>query len=65
MGPAEMDEVADMIVAVLTAAKAKPTGNGATSRAHYTLDPEVAAVTARRARDLLSAHPLYPGIALC
>ena len=64
MGTAEMDETADMIVAVLTAAEAKPTRDDATSRAQYTLAPEVAAAIAQRTRDLLSAYPLYPGIAL-
>jgi glycine hydroxymethyltransferase len=64
MGAAEMDEIADMIVTVLSATKPKPAKDGGTSRARYTLDPRVTGAVAQRAHDLLSVHPLYPGIAL-
>jgi glycine hydroxymethyltransferase len=64
MGAAEMDEIADMIVTVLSATAAAPATTGAPSRARYTLAPDVAAAVAQRAHDLLSTHPLYPGITL-
>jgi glycine hydroxymethyltransferase len=59
VGPAEMDEIAGLIVEVLQATS--PRG---TSRAAYDLDPPVGSATRQRASDLLAAHPLYPGITL-
>ncbi|HEY2640413.1 MAG TPA: glycine hydroxymethyltransferase [Streptosporangiaceae bacterium] len=64
MGPAEMDEIADMIVRVLAATTAASTDNGQPSRARYALDPGVAGAVRGRARDLLAAYPLYPEITL-
>jgi glycine hydroxymethyltransferase len=64
MGPAEMDEIADMIVRVLAATTAASTDNSQPSRARYALDPGVAGAVRGRARDLLAAHPLYPEITL-
>jgi glycine hydroxymethyltransferase len=64
MGTTEMDEIADMIIAVLGATTAKPTKTGGISRARYTLDPGVANGVSRRARQLLDAHPLYPAVNL-
>ncbi len=61
MGTTEMDEIADMVVAVLSATA--PTG-GRASRARYRLDPAIAGDSRRRAGDLLARHPLYPGIRL-
>jgi glycine hydroxymethyltransferase len=58
LGPAEMDEIAELITTVLTSTE--PGG----SRARYTLDAEVATKVAGRAGDLLAAHPLYPEIQL-
>ncbi|MGW4692096.1 glycine hydroxymethyltransferase [Kitasatospora cineracea] len=59
LGPAELDEVAELIHTVLTAAA--PVGS---SKAQYTLDEAVRDAVAKRAVDLLADHPLYPGIAL-
>ncbi|MFD1830737.1 glycine hydroxymethyltransferase [Streptomyces desertarenae] len=64
LGTAEMDEVADLIHTVLTAAEPGTTAAGAPSRARYELEPKVAESVAGRAADLLAGHPLYPGIDL-
>jgi glycine hydroxymethyltransferase len=59
-GPAEMDEIAEIITAALRATA--PAAAGA--RAKYTLDDRVAASSRERCAELLSRHPLYPGIQL-
>lgn len=59
MGPAEMDQIADMIVDVLKGT----TGNRA-SRARYSVDPGILERTRGRVDELLAAHPLYPGLEL-
>ena len=59
-GPAEMDEIAEIITAALRATA--PAAAGA--RAKYTLDHRVAASSRERCAELLSRHPLYPGIQL-
>jgi glycine hydroxymethyltransferase len=59
-GPAEMDEIAEIITVALRATA--PAAAGA--RAKYTLDDQVAVSSRARCADLLSRHPLYPGINL-
>ncbi|RAJ36904.1 glycine hydroxymethyltransferase [Kitasatospora sp. SolWspMP-SS2h] len=59
LGAAELDEVAELIHTVLTAAA--PVGS---SKAQYALDEAVRDSVAKRAVDLLADHPLYPGITL-
>jgi glycine hydroxymethyltransferase len=59
-GPAEMDEIAEIITAVLRATA--PAAAGA--KAKYTLDDRVAASSRERCAELLGRHPLYPGIQL-
>jgi glycine hydroxymethyltransferase len=59
-GPAEMDEIAEIITAALRATA--PAAAGA--KAKYTLDHRVAASSRERCAGLLSRHPLYPGIQL-
>jgi glycine hydroxymethyltransferase len=59
-GPAEMDEIAEIITAALRATA--PAAAGA--RAKYTLDHRVAASSRERCAELLGRHPLYPGIQL-
>jgi glycine hydroxymethyltransferase len=59
-GPAEMDEIAEIITVALRATA--PAAAGA--RAKYTLDDQVAVSSRARCADLLSRHPLYPGIQL-
>ena len=56
----EMDEIADIITAVLRST----TPDTATAKAKYRLDASVAATSRQRCADLLSRHPLYPGIEL-
>ena len=59
-GPDELDEVADVIVTALRAAKPAT----ATARAKYVLDPATAEACRRRCAELLARHPLYPEIQL-
>jgi glycine hydroxymethyltransferase len=59
-GPAELDEVADVIATTLAAT----TTASETSKAKFHLDPGVADEGRRRCADLLSRHPLYPEIQL-
>jgi glycine hydroxymethyltransferase len=64
MGTAEMDEIAELIVTVLTATDPLLTGSGAPSQANYVLAPGVSEAVSTRARELLAKYPLYPGINL-
>ncbi len=64
MGTAQMDEVADIIASVLTAAEAAPTATGGTSLAKFNLDPAMVDATRKRSADLLGNHPLYPTLGL-
>ena len=57
-GPDELDEIADIVAAVLGAT----TPAGAISKAKYVLDAKVAADSRDRCAELLGRHPLYPGI---
>jgi glycine hydroxymethyltransferase len=59
-GSGEMDEIADIITTALRAT----TPATATAKAKYMLDDRVAAQCRGRCADLLSRHPLYPGIEL-
>jgi glycine hydroxymethyltransferase len=59
-GAGEMDEIAGIITTALRAT----TPAAATARAKYVLDDQVAAECRARCADLLSRHPLYPGIEL-
>ncbi|PJN21479.1 serine hydroxymethyltransferase [Kitasatospora sp. CB02891] len=59
LGAAEFDEVADLIHTVLSTTSA-----AGSSKAQYLLDAGVRDAVAKRAVDLLSEHPLYPGITL-
>lgn len=59
-GTSEMDEIADIITTALHAT----TVPSAAAKAKYILDAQVAAGCRTRCADLLSRHPLYPGIEL-
>jgi glycine hydroxymethyltransferase len=63
MGPAEMDEVADLIAGVLSATEPASAASGP-SKAKYVLADGTADECHKRAADLLSRHPLYPTISL-
>ena len=60
MGTADMDEVADIICGVLTAAEATTTSKGEPSKAKFTMADDVRDGHRRRAAELLTANPLYP-----
>jgi glycine hydroxymethyltransferase len=59
MGPAELDEVADIMATALAA-----TTPQAGSKAKHQLDTSVAEACRARCADLLARHPLYPQIQL-
>jgi glycine hydroxymethyltransferase len=59
MGPAELDEVADIMATALAA-----TTPQAGSKAKHQLDTSVAEACRARCADLLSRYPLYPQIQL-
>jgi glycine/serine hydroxymethyltransferase len=62
-GPDELDEIADIFAAVLSAT-APAAASGGASKAKYVLDAKVAADSRDRCAELLGRHPLYPGIEL-
>ena len=64
LGVNEMDEVAELITAVLRETRPANDSAGKPSKAKYTLDDSVAAKIAGQASDLLSGFPLYPSITL-
>jgi glycine hydroxymethyltransferase len=63
-GAAEFDRVADLIVQVLAATTPTTTRSGATSQANYTITNGLAARVHDAANELLTHHPLYPGLDL-
>ena len=62
-GPAEMDEIADIITTALRATTAAPAPSGL-SQARYILDSRVAAACRNRCADILGRFPLYPHVQL-
>ncbi len=63
-GAAEFDRVAELVVDVLTSTTPGTTKSGSASKAAYALADGVAEKTHAAAAELLSAHPLYPGLDL-
>ena len=63
MGPAEMDEIADIICSVLAATE-PAAASGGPSKARYAVADGEAARGAARSAELLSRFPLYPSISL-
>jgi glycine hydroxymethyltransferase len=61
LGPGEMEEVADIISAGLSATS-PASGPKGLSQARYILDEVVAQSCRRRSAELLEKYPLYPGI---
>jgi glycine hydroxymethyltransferase len=61
--PEELDEIADIFAAVLSATTPAGSAGGA-AKAKYVLDAKVAADSRDRCAELLGRHPLYPGIEL-
>ncbi|MBV9796301.1 MAG: glycine hydroxymethyltransferase [Actinobacteria bacterium] len=59
MGPADLDEVADIMTTALAATTPQPG-----SKAKHQLDATVAEACRTRCADLLARHPLYPQIQL-
>jgi glycine hydroxymethyltransferase len=58
----DFDRVAELIVDVLRETVPTTTSAGTPSKAKYTLDPKVAQRVHDAADELLSTHPLYPGL---
>jgi glycine hydroxymethyltransferase len=63
-GGAEFDQVAEMIVEVLSSTTPGTTSAGAPSKATYQLADGVAERIRARSAELLEANPLYPGLEL-
>jgi glycine hydroxymethyltransferase len=65
MGPAEMEEIGDVICNVLTNAKpALVEKTGKPSKAQYKIDEKIIDRAQQRIKDLLGRYPLYPEIEL-
>jgi glycine hydroxymethyltransferase len=62
-GPAEMDEIADIITTALRATTAAPAPSGL-SQARYILDDRVAVACRNRSADILGRFPLYRHVQL-
>lgn len=63
-GPAEFDRVAELTIEVLRNTTPTPTAAGTPGKAKYTLADGVAEATRSASAELLTAHPLYPGLEL-
>jgi glycine hydroxymethyltransferase len=63
-GTADLDRVAELIVGVLSATAPAAAPSGGASKARYVLGDGVAERTHAAASELLSRHPLYPGLDL-
>ncbi|MEO3747283.1 glycine hydroxymethyltransferase [Plantactinospora sp. B5E13] len=63
-GVAELDEVADLLHAVLSATRPGAGPDGGVSKARYVVDAGVVQRVAGRAADLLGRHSLYPTVDL-
>ena len=64
MGPAEMTEIAELLVLVLGATQAEAGSDGAPSKAKFRTDPAAVAQAQERVAALLSSHQVYPEIDL-
>jgi glycine hydroxymethyltransferase len=64
LGTQEMDQIAELIHAVLGATRPGTTSAGAPSKASYQLEPGLSDRIHQEAADLLSGFPLYPNVDL-
>jgi glycine hydroxymethyltransferase len=64
LGTGEMDEIAGLIHAVLSAVRPGTTASGAPSKASYQLDAGLSSRIQQQAADLLAGFPLYPSVDL-
>jgi glycine hydroxymethyltransferase len=64
LGPAEMDQVAELITMVLTETQPGTAPDGNPSKAKHVLDDAIAIKVSRQATELVAAHPLYPAVEL-
>ncbi|MDR3069963.1 MAG: glycine hydroxymethyltransferase, partial [Propionibacteriaceae bacterium] len=63
-GAAEFDQVAELIVNVLTQTQPTATKDGLPGKAKYTIADGVANRTKDAAAELMGSFPLYPGLVL-
>jgi glycine hydroxymethyltransferase len=63
-GADDFDRVAELITDVLSATSPTATRDGSPSKARYAMDEGLADKTRAAAAELLTAHPLYPGLDL-
>jgi glycine hydroxymethyltransferase len=64
LGVGEMDQIAELIHAVLGQVRPGTTAAGAPSKASYQLDPGLSSRIQQEAGDLLAGFPLYPNVDL-
>jgi glycine hydroxymethyltransferase len=64
LGVGEMDQIAELIHAVLGQVRPGTTAAGARSKASYQLDPGLSSRIQQEAGDLLAGFPLYPSVDL-
>ena len=64
MGPDEMREIAKLLHGVLKATKAQTKKDGEPSQVKFDTESQAIANARGRVAELLTRHPLYPGIAL-
>ncbi len=64
LGTGEMDQIAGLIHAVLSATRPGTTAAGAPSKASYQLEPGLSGRIQQQADDLLADFPLYPSVDL-
>ena len=64
LGPAQMDETAELIHTVLSQTRPGANADGTPSKAKYELDPAIADRIGKQASDLLTGFPLYPAVQL-
>lgn len=63
-GTAEFDRCAELIVKTLTNTTPTTTASGAASKANYKLESGIAETVQQASSEMLTAHPLYPGLVL-
>ena len=64
LGAGEMDQIAELMHAVLSQVRPGTTASGAPSKASYQLDPALSSRIQQQAHELLAGFPLYPNVDL-
>ncbi len=64
LGAGEMDQIAELMHAVLSQVRPGTTASGGPSKASYQLEPSVSGRVQQQAHELLAGFPLYPSVDL-